>query len=169
MTTGSERSGGPLQGERLERFLGGRCLARIAVLRADGSPQVVPVWYHWDGEALWFVGRRHSSWCQNLQTDPRMAAVIDIEGRFVLEGEEFVTPSVVFEGEAELVEEPGGRQWMEVGRKMALRYRGEDGLRYLEKTANQGRWLIRLVPSQILSWEGGGWAKRYHDDPDTVD
>lgn len=157
--------GGALSPSRMEKFLAWRALARLAVTRPDGSPYVVPVWYHWDGETLWFVGRERSEWCLFLEDDPRLAAVVDVEGPIEIEGEAFLTPKVVFEGVAEIVERPGeGSRWMEIAREMAHRYRGEAGLRYLEESRDYPRWLIRVVPTSIRSWEGGGWAKRYEPE-----
>lgn len=164
MANGRAARGGPLGGERLERFLQGTCLARVAVVRPDGAPYVVPVWYHWDGEALWFVGRKRSAWCRFLQTEPRMAAVVDMEGPVTFGEERFLTPKVVVEGRADIVEQPGdGDRWVQIARSMAQRYRGEEGVRYVESTRGQQRWLIQLRPEVLRSWEGGGWARRYEE------
>lgn len=163
--------GGGLSGRRMEKFLGWRAPARLAVNKPDGSPSVIPAWYHWDGEALWFVGRERSEWCRHLDADPRIAVVVDVEGPIEIEGESFLTPKVLFEGKAEIVERPGeGNRWVEVAKQMAERYRGRAGLEYLEASRGNPRWLIRVAPTRILSWEGGGWAKRYKveslaDDP----
>ena len=93
-----------------------------------------------------------------------MAAVVDAEGPVTFDGEHFLTPKVVVEGHAETVEQPGdGERWVAIARIMAQRYRGEEGLRYVESTRGQERWLIQLRPDVFRSWEGGGWSKRYED------
>ena len=32
---------------------------------------------------------------------------------------------------------------------------------YLTGTINQPRWLIKVVPTEITTWQGVGWARRY--------
>lgn len=153
---------GPLRGDRLDRFLAGRTLARLAGVHADGRPFIVPIWYQWEGGALWFVGRRRSTWCVEITERPAVAALIDVEGPVEIEGERFFTPKVIMKGTSEIMESPGaGREWIRYGRAMAVRYRGQSGLTYLESTLEQPRWLIRLRPQTIQTWEGGGWASRY--------
>lgn len=154
--------GSPLSRERLSCFLGGRVLARLALVTPDCLPYIVPVWYHWDGTALWFVGRQRSEWCSVAATSPQGAVVIDAEGDYETGGERFFTPRVTFRGRIQIVERPGdGYSWVDMSRLMALRYRGQAGLEYVESTRSEPRWLIKLEPSQFTSWEGGGWAARY--------
>lgn len=154
--------GSPLSRERLNCFLGGRLLARVALVTPEHLPYVVPIWYHWDGAVLWFVGRQRSEWCSIAAASPQAAAVIDAEGDYETGGQRFFTPRVTFRGGAQIVERPGeGYSWVGISRLMAKRYRGQAGLDYLESTRSEPRWLIKLEPSQITSWEGGGWAARY--------
>lgn len=164
MTQPSPTGGGPLHGQRLASFLNCRSLARLAGVKPDGRPFVIPLWYDWDGTSLWFVGRRRAAWCGYLQANPFVAVTIDVEGPLDSDdGQRFVTPKVIVEGAAEIVEAPGtGSQWVQCASRMAVRYRGAAGLRYIEVTSSgQQRWLVRVTPDVLSSWEGGGWAKRY--------
>ena len=92
---------GGLSATELDEFLQGPWLARLACLKPDGWPYVVPVWYHWDGEAFWVVGRARSEWCHYMAADPRVSLVVD----------EPTPPirKVICEGLAEVVEESVGR------------------------------------------------------------
>lgn len=154
--------GAPLQDGRLQAFLSGALVAHLAMVTPRGDPYLVPAWYHWDGSAVWFVGRERSEWCKMLDERPGLAVVIDAEGPYDASGEQFFTPRVTFRGVAEILERPGeGSAWVPYAREMAFRYRGEAGARYVDESANEGRWLIRLVPAETTSWEGGGWARRY--------
>ena len=64
--------------------------------------------------------------------------------------------------EAAIVERPNvGGQWVEVARAMSIRYYGENGPSYLEPTMSWKRWLIRLDPVRIQTWQGIAWPKRY--------
>ena len=74
-------------------------LARIATVRADGSPSVVPVWFIFEGGKVLITPRKHSAFLQNLRREPRVAITIDEEaGRY---------RKVLFEGTAEILFEPG--------------------------------------------------------------
>jgi hypothetical protein len=44
---------------------------------------------------------------------------------------------------------------------MAIRYLGENGMRYFEPTIDQPRWLFHLEPRIIVTWQGQDWAPRY--------
>jgi nitroimidazol reductase NimA-like FMN-containing flavoprotein (pyridoxamine 5'-phosphate oxidase superfamily) len=158
---------GGLRDADLEAFLASDALARVACLRADGSPYVVPMWHQWDGTSFWFVGRERSEWCKMMEADPRVAVVIDKEhGRpDSISGEIAQIPKVMTSGRVEIVERPNvGGKWVEIAAKMALRYLGDNGPSYLESTLKQPRWLIRLTPDEIKTWKGVGWAKRYWVD-----
>ncbi|MEY2957720.1 MAG: hypothetical protein RLZZ01_288 [Actinomycetota bacterium] len=158
---------GGLDRAEFEAFMAGDALARVACLKPDGSPYVVPIWYQWDGESLWFVGRERSEWCRYMQNDPRVAVTIDKEhGRpDAASGEVAQIPKFLASGSVEIVEEPNvGGQWVAIAADMARRYLGENGPSYLESTLKQPRWLIRLRPTEMRTWKGVGWARRYWVD-----
>jgi len=155
--------------ERAERdtFLAGDALARLAVVRPDGWPYVVPVWYQWDGTSLWFVGRERAEWCRFIDNDPRIAVVIDKEhGKpDSASGAMSQIPKIMTQGRAEIVERPNvGGKWVGIATQMAIRYLGENGPSYMESTLKQPRWLIKLTPDDLKTWKGVGWAKRYWVD-----
>lgn len=154
---------GGMTDEERDAFLAGAPLARLACLKPDGSPYVIPVWYQWDGESIWFVGRQRSAWCKYIQNDPRIAVVIDSEHSPPDEsGESTEIPKVFMEGNAEIVEEPNiGGRWVQVAEEMSYRYLGPNGPEYLQGTIKQPRWLIRMTPSNIKTWQGVGWARKY--------
>ena len=51
-------------------------LARIATVRADGSPSVVPVWFLYERGRIHITPRKHSEFGRNLRRDPRTAITI---------------------------------------------------------------------------------------------
>jgi nitroimidazol reductase NimA-like FMN-containing flavoprotein (pyridoxamine 5'-phosphate oxidase superfamily) len=63
--------------EEMEEFLKGPNLARVAVVRGDGSPFIVPVWYEWNGKYLYVVGRKRSSWVDDVRRNGRVCVLID--------------------------------------------------------------------------------------------
>ena len=137
---------------QLNAFLDSDVLCRLACLDEDGHPYAVPCWFlHAEG-GFYVVARERSAWAAYLQRDARVSLCIDADdGRRVL-----------VKGLAELIERPNvGGRWVEIARKMALRYRGEAGLDYLERSLNEPRWLFFVEPEKMYSWLGGGWAQRY--------
>ncbi|MFC1411310.1 pyridoxamine 5'-phosphate oxidase family protein [Streptacidiphilus sp. N1-12] len=136
--------------EQRDAFLRGQRTCRIATVSADGRPHVTPLWFVWDGSALWLYSITRSRRWAELQHDPRVAVVVDA-------GEEY--------GELRGVELTGSvRQVAEVPRT-GLPYRGAADLAGAEKLFaekygfgevmfHDGRhaWL-RLDPDTLTSWD----------------
>ncbi|MET9496565.1 PPOX class F420-dependent oxidoreductase [Streptomyces sp. NPDC006552] len=57
----------------LERALFGH----FATLRPDGSPQVNPVWFRWDGERIWFTTETRRYKYRNVAKDARAALSVN--------------------------------------------------------------------------------------------
>lgn len=67
----------PLSAEEIGRFLQGPWAARLACLRPDGTPHVIPVWQEWDGEAFYIAAWQGSQWATFIQQDPHVSLTID--------------------------------------------------------------------------------------------
>src|SRR6188768_1762584 len=52
-------------------------LLKLSVLKADGWPAIVPLWYTWKDGAFWVVGRKKNDWVQDLKREPRCAICIE--------------------------------------------------------------------------------------------
>jgi PPOX class probable F420-dependent enzyme len=141
-------------------------LARIATVRLDGSPAVVPVWFVYDGGKIVITPRLHSSFYANLRRDPRVAITIDEEaGRY---------RKVLVEGRAEVLFEPGrDDEWRDLYRRISRRYIDDQSAEYyVTETIDQPRALIGvdLAKAKVTTWrmplEGepytGIWATRYY-------
>lgn len=154
---------GGLDTEEMDKFLAGNYLARVACLTPDGAPYIIPLWYQWDGEAMWLVGRRRAVWCEYMKNDPRVSLVVDAPHSEPDEsGKSMEIPKVIMQGNAVIAEEPNvGGRWVEVAKEMSYRYLGPNGPEYLTGTIQQPRWLIKVEPTRITSWQGVGWARRY--------
>ena len=72
---------------------------------------------------------------------------------------------VMVRGHAEFVD----GDWVELARRMVLRYLGPEGMDYFEATLDLPRVLVRIRPERISSWDGGGVDRtftrpaRWHD------
>lgn len=140
---------GELTERQIVSLLAQPVLARIATASLPaGRPHVVPVWYLWDGSAVWIHSMGSSRKVRNVRSNPYCSVVIDAADS----GVDFW--AVLIEGDAELVPAPA-EQVHEMATRIYSRYVGPDGA--LEATPQS--WihdpdslLIKIVPQRIMSW-----------------
>jgi PPOX class probable F420-dependent enzyme len=140
----------------IKEFLAGPVVARVATVKPDGSPYVVPVWQEYDGQALYFIPRAKSAFVRYIQTNPRIAVSCALDNA--------PYTRVLFEGRAEIVAGPRPLEGLllEIAQRMAMRYfGGEHGIEYLEGSRDRPRYLVKLVPEKTTSWEGVEWHPKY--------
>jgi PPOX class probable F420-dependent enzyme len=145
---------GPLTREALDALLREPIVARLGTIDADGYPVIVPVWTEWDGDAIWLVARAKADYAANLRARPKVSLSVvrdDADTRALILGR------------AEIVQGPGplSGRLEAVARRMARRYEGADGDRYIEESRSWPRLLVRVVPDRIVSWADPGWHPRY--------
>ena len=51
--------------------------ARLAYISRDGTPRVVPIWFHWTGEVFVLSSPPNAPKVQTLQSHPQVALTID--------------------------------------------------------------------------------------------
>src|SRR5919201_6160123 len=140
---------GRMSDEERDAFLALGKSMRLSCLKPDGSPYIAVCWHDWHEGWFWLVPRQRSKWGEYLERDGRLAFVVD---------DDQTLEKVIGEGVAELVERPNvGGAWVEVATRMAVRYLGEDGPKYLVPTMHQPRWLFRFRPTNVKTWQGVGW------------
>ena len=130
----------------LDGFLAGQRTCRVATVAARG-PHLTPLWYVWDGTALWLSSVVASQRWADLQRDPRVAVLVDAgEDYGELRGAE-LRGSVEIVGE---VPRTGTQDERLAGpeRLFARKYAGGDFMDHDGRHA----WL-RLVPDTITSWD----------------
>jgi len=150
-----------LTNEEIIEFLAGPIVARLGTVKPDGAPYIAPVWQEYDGEAVYFIPRAKARYMKYIKENPRICISCAMDSA--------PFTRVLFEGEAEILEGPKpmeGRM-LEIGRRMALRYLGERGPEYLEASLSRPRYLVRLKPEKITSWEGVEWHPKYLEDDAT--
>lgn len=153
--------------EERDAFLGEPgVVMRVAVVRADGSPLVTPIWFAYEDGAIYFTPREKSEWFSCLRRDPRVALCIDEQP--------LPYRKVLVEGQAELVHDVGeDARWRDRYRRIATRYVGTDAAEaYISNTIDQPRGLYRVVldKAHVKTWrmpvEGergmGIWHDRYY-------
>ena len=60
-----------------QELLGSRQLARLAYTWRDGTPRVVPIWFHWNGETITFGTPPKAPKVKALQERPEVSVTID--------------------------------------------------------------------------------------------
>jgi hypothetical protein len=63
--------------DELDAFLGEERMCRLGSVDATGAPHVSPLWFVWDGSALWLHSIVKSQRWVNLMRDPRVSIAVD--------------------------------------------------------------------------------------------
>ena len=63
-----------------QALLGSANMAKLAYSWMDGSPRVVPIWYHWTGEQIVLASPVKAPKLRALAADPRVSLTIDDNG-----------------------------------------------------------------------------------------
>src|SRR6476469_8110763 len=127
--------------EERRRFLtAGTRTMKVATVRADGQPHVVPVWFVLDGDTVVFTTGEDTLKGRHLRRDPRVALCVDEE-----------TPPFAFvliEGTAELIRNaPDLLDW---ATRIAHRNMGaERAAAYGKRNAVDSELLGRVTPTKI--------------------
>ena len=130
----------------LDEFLLAERTCRVATASPQG-PHLTPLWYVWDGTALWLTSVVTSQRWTDLMRDPRVAVLVDAgEGYDELRGAE-LRGSVEVVGEVPRAGAPDERL-AEAELLFARKYTGGDVMHHDGRHA----WL-RLVPGKITSWD----------------
>ncbi len=133
---------GEMSPEERDAFLRETRIAKLAVLNADGSPAIMPVWFEWDGAKARLFTTRGSWKVMRIQAEPRVALSVET---FLTQDEAWVT----VEGLAS-VHDSGG---FELAARLAPRYYGEEkARRVLKEWRKVPDWvLIEIKPVRIRS------------------
>ncbi len=133
--------------EELDAFLEDERTCRVATVGRDGAPHNVPLWFVWDGRALWLNSVVKSQRWTDVGRDPRVSVVVDAGGSYgELRGVELIG-HLERVGEAPRTGTPDPD--LEAPERLfAGKYSHESAF------AADGRhaWL-RLAPDKIVSWD----------------
>ena len=125
-----------------DRFLRTTHHAIVATIASDGTPQVTPNWYLWDGAVFWVSTLDWTVKVKNLRRDPRVTLCIDPGVRRV--------DYAQVKGIAEIIEGDVREGTLELIRKYEPDE--ESALRHWEDI-KEDRVLIKVVPQR--------WQWRY--------
>ncbi|SRR5258708_828237 len=122
-------------------LLEGTRTGKLATVRKDGRPHVVPVWFVLDGDTLVFTTGEASAKAANMRRDPRVAMCVDDE-----------TPPyayIIIEGTASFSTDSDALLYWAT--RIAGRYMGEDLTEaYGKRNGVPGELLVRVTPTRVL-------------------
>jgi DNA-binding IclR family transcriptional regulator/nitroimidazol reductase NimA-like FMN-containing flavoprotein (pyridoxamine 5'-phosphate oxidase superfamily) len=67
----------PMPPQNINEFLAGPWTARLACIRPDGKPHVIPVWQAWDGVHFTVIAWQGSQWAEYVLQNPGVSLTID--------------------------------------------------------------------------------------------
>ena len=127
--------------EELKAFLARPIIARIATVRANGSPQLAPMWFLYEDGVVYMSTRTYAAKVKHIEKNPRVAVVID----------EMVAPLknkvVTIEGTAEIVT-TGVK---ETTTKIYHKYAGVEGSAtpQAQRSINTPRVILKITPHKM--------------------
>jgi DNA-binding IclR family transcriptional regulator len=130
----------PLSTVDIFTFLQGPWTARLACVRPDGSPHVIPVWQEWNDGCFYVAAWAGSQWSEYLLQNPIVSLTVD----------EPWPPlrRVVARGQAEPVEPGGAIDLGDLLRRMSHRYLGQTW----QSNVIERAFCIR--PDTLRGWQG---------------
>jgi hypothetical protein len=130
----------------LDAFLREERTCRVGTVGADGQPHNTPLWFVWDGTALWLNSIVKSQRWTDLARNPRVSIIVDAGHDFgELRGAE-LTGRVEQVGEAPRTSSPDGTL-EEPERLFGTKYAGGPF-----QADGRHAWL-KLAPEKIASWD----------------
>lgn len=122
-------------------LLEGTRTGKLATVRKDGRPHVVPVWFVLDGDTLVFTTGEASVKAANMRRDPRVAFCVDDE-----------TPPyayIMIEGTASFCTDSDALLYWAT--RIAGRYMGEDlAEAYGKRNGVPGELLVHVTPTRVI-------------------
>ncbi len=128
---------------QIRQFLAGPWTARLACIRPDGNPHVIPVWQEWDGERFNILALKGSQWAEYVRKNPQVSITID----------EPWTPyrRVVSRGSAIETKELASATQNNLFSRLSKRYLGQQASQPLSE---QIEALFTIQPESLRGWMG---------------
>lgn len=130
--------------EYMAFLLGGTKTGKLATVRQDGRPHVVPVWFHMDGDKIVFNTGKGSVKARNILRDPRVSITVDDQAPPY----SFVT----VEGTVSISEDR--EETLHWATRIGGRYMGLDRAEeFGKRNATEGELTVKITPSKILAYK----------------
>lgn len=144
-----QAQGSPLQPtsvmniDQINQFLVGPWTARLASIRPDGNPHVIPVWHEWDGEKFSILALQGSQWVDYVRKNPQVSLTVDEPWtpfrRVVSRGTAFETHVTDDDAQSKLIS------------RLAKRYLGQQSSQFF---SHQVETIFSIKPESLRGWMG---------------
>jgi len=124
----------------LREFLSQPLIADIVTLKKDGSPQITPVDYYFDGTYLYFSTTTDRAKGRNVKRDNRIAVSIRNENAHKV---------VLFAGTADILDDTDHA----LVRRIIARYWPPDKVDETLGGLEANRIILRMKPTKTISWD----------------
>ena len=128
--------------DETEKLLAGKCLANLATVNRDGSPQVTPVWYGYRDGKFMIITHDSVLKTRNIRRDPRVSVSI-------------ATPDVPYayllaQGKARVTSD----DLETIVTSICVRYWGDErGNAFAREIMESGKAvLIEITPDRLATW-----------------
>jgi nitroimidazol reductase NimA-like FMN-containing flavoprotein (pyridoxamine 5'-phosphate oxidase superfamily) len=129
-----------LQDPLAQELLASRKMAQLAYTWTDGSPRVVPIWFHWDGQSVVLGSPLRAPKLAALRTNPRVAVTVE-------DSSDWPYKALLVRGEAS-VDEPEGLS--AEYQKAAYRYLGDEAAeQWLKQLQGAPMARITIAPEWV--------------------
>lgn len=130
--------------EYLKFLTSGTKTGKLATVRADGRPHVVPVWFVLEGEKIVFNTGSSTIKAKNMRRDPRVSISVDDQAPPY----SFVT----VEGTAELREDQ--EECLNCATRIGARYMGEDRAEeFGRRNSTEDELIVKVTPTNVLAYK----------------
>ena len=117
---------------------------KVATVRKDGRPHVVPVWFDLEGETLVFMSEKGSIKGRNLRRDPRACLCVDDE----------TTPFAYVQVEGTVVMSADAGQVLYWATRIGGRYMGQELAEvYGKVNSGAGVLVVRITPMNMHGYK----------------
>ena len=128
---------------QITQFLSGPWTARLACIRPDGHPHVIPVWQEWDGKKFNILAWHGSQWVEYIRKNPQVSLTVDEpwapDRRIVMRGSAKEVLNVDMETRTTLLG------------KLSKRYLGQETP---QRFINQVETVFTIFPETLRGWMG---------------
>ena len=136
--------------EQISTLLDQPVLARLATAHPESlQPHVVPLWYLWDGQAVWISGFGSTRKFKELSLNPKCAILIEPADPNVSK-----LQAILFEGKSEIIQDDRALI-IDISHQIYHRYLGEEGTKETEPQSwihDPENLVARLRPAKAFAW-----------------
>jgi PPOX class probable F420-dependent enzyme len=132
-----------LDDPKIERFLATKDVVVLAIVKADGAPLAMPMWFLHDPAELTMISFGATQKIRNLHRDPRVCVV----GEGGPKGE---VKGVAVHGRVEFLADGPARRAL--AERFVEKYRPYLERRWGGRAMPSDRVMFRIVPSRVRAW-----------------